>query len=165
MQDATLENLSLEALARAVERRLNDYGLLGVATDGRVAPAPDARTVRYYATLGLLDRPAIVDRQARYGPRHVLQLLAIKALQGQGMPLAEVQARLYGRSNAELEALLEGARAAPSARPAPARAIVWREVTIEPGLKLLVQEGWAPGGDPASLEERIRAALAAVHGE
>lgn len=162
MKDATLDNLSLDALAAAVERRLEEAGLLGAPQDGRVSPAPDARTVRYYTTLGLLDRPSIVDRQARYGRRHVLQLLAIKALQGQGLPLAEVQSRLYGRSDGELEALLAAARGTLAARPAPVRAVLWREMTIEPGLKLLVQPGWSAGKDPAAVEQKIRAALAAL---
>jgi len=70
-----------------------------------VSAAPDARTVRYYTTLGLLDRPTIEARQARYGERHLLQLLAIKALQAVDLPLAEIQQRLYARSDAELRAL------------------------------------------------------------
>src|SRR4051812_8738269 len=94
--------ISLPELSTEVEAALSRLGLLGAAADGRVSPAPDARTVRYYTTLGLLDRPAIEGRQARYGHRHLLQLVAIKGLQGRGFPLAEIQERLYGRSDAEL---------------------------------------------------------------
>ena len=43
---------------------------------------PDARTIRYYATLGLIDRPeAFRGRTALYGARHLSQLVAIKRLQ------------------------------------------------------------------------------------
>jgi DNA-binding transcriptional MerR regulator len=152
----TLDELSLE-----VSRLLEEKALLEAQADGRVAAAPDARTVRYYGTLGLVDRPAIVEREARYGRRHVLQLVAIKALQARGLPLAEIQARLYGRSNSELETLLS-AVSQERPRPAGIRALRWREVTVEPGLKVMVEDGWAPRSSSAALEERIRAALAAL---
>jgi DNA-binding transcriptional MerR regulator len=143
---------------------LGSRGLLGAAPDGRVSAAPDARTVRYYTTLGLLDRPRIEGRQARYGERHLLQLLAIKALQAFDLPLAEIQQRLYGRGDAELKALVESlsaqARAKPSAAAAPP-ALRLREVAVEPGLRLIVEEAWRPR-DPAALEAKIRAALAAL---
>src|SRR3954468_23202684 len=99
---------SLDELSAEVERLLRFHGLIGAAyPDARVSAAPDARTVRYYTTLGLLDRPSIVGRQARYGQRHLLQLLAIKGFQVRGLPLAEIQERLYGRSDAELQGLIE----------------------------------------------------------
>src|SRR5438445_11380512 len=98
---------SLEELSTEVERLLAQRGLLAAQPDPRVSAAPDARTVRYYTTLGLLDRPAIVGRQARYFSRHAQQLLAIKALQIAGLPLADIQERLFGRSEAELKAVVD----------------------------------------------------------
>ena len=89
--------MMLDELSNRVAGELADRGLLGAASDARVSAAPDARTVRYYTTLGLLDRPRIEGRQARYGERHLLQLLAIKALQALDFPLAEIQQRLYAR--------------------------------------------------------------------
>jgi DNA-binding transcriptional MerR regulator len=167
--DETKEReLTLEELSEAAAQALATLGLLDAQRDGRVQAAPDARTIRYYTTLGLLDRPRIEGRRAFYGRRHVLQLVVVKALQGAALPLAEVQARLYGRSDRELEAILDAAVAAASAaRPesaaaAASRTVVWREVLVEPGLKILVEEGWTPGEDPARLEERVRAALAAL---
>src|SRR5216110_760185 len=97
---------SLDDLSSEVAVQLAELGLLGAAPDARVSTAPDARTVRYYTTLGLLDRPRIENRQARYGKRHVLQLISIKALQAMDMPLAEIQQRLYARSDSELENLV-----------------------------------------------------------
>src|SRR3954471_1396904 len=99
--------MTLDELSERVAAELAGRGMLGAAPDARVSAAPDARTVRYYATLGLLDRPRIEGRQARYGERHLLQLLAIKALQAVELPLAEIQQRLYARSDAELKALVE----------------------------------------------------------
>src|SRR5205823_13215113 len=43
--------------------------------NGRVRDVPDRRTVRFYTTLGLIDRPAALrGRTALYGRRHLLQL-------------------------------------------------------------------------------------------
>jgi DNA-binding transcriptional MerR regulator len=154
--------ITLEELCGRVERRLAEMGLLDAQGDGRVSAAPDARTVRYYGTLGLVDRPRIVDREARYGGRQVLQVVAVKALQALGLPLAEVQARLYGRSNPELETLLRGVAEERRGRTPPLRALTWREVALEPGLKLMVEESWSPRTSREALEDRIRAALAAL---
>ncbi|HZR10471.1 MAG TPA: MerR family transcriptional regulator [Myxococcales bacterium] len=157
----------LEELSGRVAEELGGRGLLGAAPDARVSAAPDARTVRYYTTLGLIDRPRIEGRQAQYGDRHLLQLLAIKALQALELPLAQIQQRLYGRSDAELKALVESVAAQAKeavqlpANPLPAMRL--REVAIEPGVRLMVEEGWQLR-DPAALEGRIRAALAALGG-
>jgi DNA-binding transcriptional MerR regulator len=154
--------MTLEELTSEAGRLLEEMGLLRAQADGRVAAAPDARTVRYYGTLGLVDRPGIIEREARYGRRHLLQLVAVKALQARGLPLADVQARLYGCSNPELENLL---KAVSQDRPHPQAQTphLWREVTVEPGLKIMVENGWVSRLSPAALEERIRAALAALN--
>src|SRR3954464_15904694 len=99
--------MTLDELSERVAAELAGRGRLGAAPDARVSAAPDARTVRYYTTLGLLDHPRIEGRKALYGERHVIQLLAIKALQAFDLPLAEIQQRLYGRSDAELQALVQ----------------------------------------------------------
>lgn len=88
------------------------------ASSARVRARPDARTIRYYTTLGLVDRPIdFRGRTALYARRHLLQLVAIKRLQADGLSLAEIQARLTGLDDAAL-----AAAAAPSGRPAKAPA-------------------------------------------
>ncbi len=78
------------------------------AVSGRVRDVPDRRTIRYYTTLGLIDRPAAMrGRTALYGRRHLLQLTAIKRLQVRGLALTEVQARLLGATDGVLEKLAE----------------------------------------------------------
>lgn len=154
----TLDELCLE-----VERCLEHYGFRERVIDHRISAAPDARTVRYYTSLGLVDRPRIVSRHARYGPRNLVQLLAVKALQVQDLALADIQQRLFGRSEAELLAIVEAAAAALQPAAPAFHAVVWREITIEPGLKLLVEESWRPTQEPSRLEARIIAALAALH--
>ena len=75
---------------------------------GRVRDVPDLRTIRYYTTLGLLDRPlAMKGRTAYYGWRHVWQLLAIKQLQAHGLALVEIQTRLAGADDRTLKKLAQ----------------------------------------------------------
>src|SRR5260370_42486067 len=86
--------------------------------NSRVRDIPDQRTIRYYTTLGLLDRPAEMrGRTALYGRRHLLQLVAIKRLQARGLSLAGVQERVVGLSDAALRRLAAVEDAAPP--PAP----------------------------------------------
>lgn len=90
--------------------------------NGQVRAVPNQRSIRYYTTLGLLDRPVDMrGRTALYGPRHLRQLVAIKRLQAQGQSLAEIQEILAGASPRKLaaiarvpDALLAGAAPADS---------------------------------------------------
>lgn len=71
--------------------------------NGRVRDVPDCRTIRYYTTLGLLDRPAEMrGRLALYGPKHLLQLVAIKRLQARALSLAEIQQQLLALTETAL---------------------------------------------------------------
>ncbi len=70
---------------------------------GRIREVPDRRTIRYYTTLGILDKPAEMrGRTAYYGRRHLQQLVAIKRLQAEGKSLVEIQAVLAGASESTL---------------------------------------------------------------
>lgn len=81
----TLPELVAEVTAR--------IAALPAPKNGQVRAVPDERTVRYYVTLGLLDRPsAMRGRTALYGSRHAAQVVAIKRLQAQGRALSEIQA-------------------------------------------------------------------------
>src|SRR5271169_2293840 len=76
------------------------------APNGRVREVPDRRTIRYYTTLGMLDRPLEMrGRTALYGRRHLWQLVAIKRLQARGLALAEIQQRLLSLPDAALRQL------------------------------------------------------------
>lgn len=67
--------------------------------DRRVRQIPDRRAVRWYTTIGLLDRPEVRGRTGWYGERHLLQVVAIKRLQAAGRSLAEIQADLAGATD------------------------------------------------------------------
>jgi len=74
--------------------------------NGRVTEMPDGRVIRWYATIGLVDRPSgMRGRTALYGQRHLLQLVAIKRRQAQGRSLAEIQAELAGATDATLRSV------------------------------------------------------------
>lgn len=64
--------------------------------NGQVAQAPNARTVRWYQSTGLLRRPDQRGRVAFYGVAHLAELVAIKRLQANGLSLADVQSHLQG---------------------------------------------------------------------
>jgi DNA-binding transcriptional MerR regulator len=162
--EASKQDLTLEQLSDEVEKQLKQRGLLNAQHDGRVSAAPDGRTIRYYTTLGILEKPKVISRQAFYGKRQVLQLLAIKSLQGLSLPLGEIQARLYGKSDKELEAILESiSNKLKSAQTAHAEIhpLIWREVMIEPGLKIMIEDQWRLS-DEESLIKRIQSALSAL---
>jgi DNA-binding transcriptional MerR regulator len=157
--------MSLDELTNEVSRILRDFGLFDAQQDHRVSPVPDLRTIRYYTSLGLVDRP-VPDppRQAKYKMRHVWQLLAIKALQGAQLSLAEVQSRLYGLTEQELKALVEAVRNSivnQKQSRDDVTPIIWREFMVAPGLKVMVADGWTVGSDTERelIEEKLRAVL------
>jgi DNA-binding transcriptional MerR regulator len=95
---------TIDELAQLVGEALGvDYA---GQTNGRVREVPDRRTIRWYTTIGLLDRPAAMrGRTALYGRRHLLQLVAVKRLQADGRTIAEVQESLLGADDATLDGL------------------------------------------------------------
>lgn len=81
-------------------------GLLGAGPrhNGRVRDVPNARLIRWYTTIGLLDPPLTRrGRVALYGRRHLLQLVAIKRRQAEGLSIAAIQAELAGATDGMLE--------------------------------------------------------------
>ncbi len=105
------------------------------APNGRVREVPDRRAIRWYTTIGLLDRPAgMRGRTALYGPRHLAQLVAIKRRQAQGRSLAEIQAELVGADDVALAHIagLVDAEAPVRPEPAPARGAFWAQPVSAP---------------------------------
>lgn len=113
----TLPELVAEVAAR--------IAALPAPKNGQVRAVPDERTVRYYVTLGLLDRPsAMRGRTALYGPRHVAQVVAIKRLQAMGRSLSEIQ-ELWPTLDDPTLARMSGVALPSAAKPA-ARAEFWK---------------------------------------
>jgi DNA-binding transcriptional MerR regulator len=131
--EATWTIHQLCALAEAA--LLRDYN--GPA-DGRAQAHPNERMLRYYMTLGLLDRPsAWRARTALYGLRHLRQIVAVKRLQERGLSLVTIQERLLGLDDDALAklALLPPDVAAGGPLAAPGGPLA------------------APGGPPAAAAE------------
>lgn len=128
-----LAGWTLDELVRRVAAALADPAYPG-APNGRVRDLPDRRVVRWYTTTGLVDRPQMHGRTAIYGPRHLLQIVAVKRRQAQGRSLAEIQTELAGATNETLrrvagipDELLKGApRPDSPARPSGRRRF-WAE--------------------------------------
>jgi DNA-binding transcriptional MerR regulator len=147
--------IDIDELARRAGRRLEELGV--AQANGQVTARPDTRTLRWYTTVGLLDRP--VERRGRrafYGRRHVAQVVAVKRLQAGGVSLTDIATRLAELSTEELEAVA-GAPAPPAARGAAGAG-----ATPGPGPGAIGATAPPPGADPGPA--RATAAAAASGG-
>jgi DNA-binding transcriptional MerR regulator len=154
-RDATWDLSGLVAAARGLLE-----GAGARPEDERVNALPDERTVRYYQTGGLVDRPLRYEgRTALYGFRHLLQVVAVKLLQAQGHSLAQAQRALAGTATSALEEAVRtslGAPAPPAATRGPAsRSLVAAE--IAPGVTVLIDP--AVIRDPCEVLTRLSYAL------
>lgn len=84
---------------------------------GKVREEVNARLIRHYAGQGLLDENTREGREARYGFRHLLQLLLVRRFLIEGYPAAVIANLIAGKTDAELRALLQGGTSV-SATPA-----------------------------------------------
>ena len=175
------EPWTLPELVAEVAARL---AALPAPKNGQVRAVPDDRTVRYYGTIGLLDRPlAMRGRTALYGVKHLAQVVAIKRMQQMGRSLGEVQqlwttlddATLTRMSGVALEASASPAEfwkraPAPAAiTPAdrvldalrPASGIEMR-LELAPGLTISIPLPISDSGGPRSLSPTDLAAIRAA---
>jgi DNA-binding transcriptional MerR regulator len=130
---------------------------LPAPANGQVRAIPDDRTIRYYGTIGLLDRPAALrGRTALYGARHLAQIIAIKRLQSMGRSLAEIQALWPTLDDATLSRMSGIALVGHAAPTARARDAFWKRgpaheaATAAPATAAIEDEAAAPSFGPAS---------------
>src|SRR5262250_1016845 len=98
---AELAELAAAALAAG-----DQQGQGPARVNGRVRDVPNERLIRWYVTVGLVDPPlSRAGRVARYGRRHLLQLVAVKRRQAQGRSLAQIQGELLGATDDYLESV------------------------------------------------------------
>ena len=98
------------------------YSIAELAERGGVS----RRTVRYYVQRELLPAPTGVGRGRHYDRRHLEQLIRVRDLQSQGVPLAEIARRLRGE---------------PEAPPPPsAHQSIWSRITVAEGVELHLRE-------------------------
>ena len=151
---------------------------------GTVTSVPDERTIRYYLAEGLIQTPEEKQGTASvFSYLNLLQLLTVKKLQAEHLPIRKIRELVAGKSEQELETLL-GVRGpsgrkteakrylesllAPAAAPPPTETAAapaqhldasasWQRVEIEPGLELHIRSDYSPPattGKTRSLLER-----------
>ncbi len=101
------EDLRLDELVEAANRFI---GLVApVQPSQRVARRINERTLRYYISRGLVDRPVGKKATAAlYGYRHLLQILALKRLQAAYLPVRRISEILPAQDNPGLLDIVTG---------------------------------------------------------
>ena len=97
--------VGLPEFARVSEQILAEMGL--EQERGTVTSVPDERTIRYYMTEGLIQTPG--ERQGTasvFGYLNLLQLLTVKKLQAEHLPIRKIRELVAGKSEQELEIML-----------------------------------------------------------
>ncbi len=152
---ATEARWTIDELAQLVGRALAvDYS---GQRSGRVREVPDRRTIRWYSTIGLLDRPAAMrGRTALYGRRHLAQLVAVKRLQAEGRSIAQVQTALLGADDDTLARLAQ----LPSDLLEPPSTNAVADNGVGNGAEATVDRGrfWAAPAAPAAAPASVPAA-------
>ena len=100
--DFSMEDL-VEWVNSAVRRF---YPQANEGGDKRVSDSFTVRTLRYYQTLGCLDKPDKDGRRAIYGFRHYLQALVIRKLLYLRYAPEDIHDALKGKSNGEFKEML-----------------------------------------------------------
>ena len=94
------DTFSAEELAQTVNQWCLRHGV--APASGQAGETITVRNIRYYRTLGLLD-PPLMGGGLGFTEKHRLQLVAIRLLQAQGLPLNRIQELLFGRTLQELK--------------------------------------------------------------
>ena len=167
LESIPVEGIGLEELAALANQLLEARHV--VVRDGRVADRVDARTIRFYQTLGIVPKPAYEGRRAIYERDHLVRVVTAKFLQVEGYSLAQIQSALPMRKTDELtQALLglesgvEGGRAEhpPSPRMAASPASSPAQLApfqLAPGVTVLIDPTIVP--DPQALAAALAFAL------
>jgi len=106
------------------------------------SPNVTVRNIRYYQTLGLVDRPISADGNG-FTEKHRLQLIAIRLFQAKGLPLGKIGSLLCRRSEEELRDIErrtvdEGSLAHD---PLPPGRIDWKISPVADDVLLLTRSG------------------------
>jgi DNA-binding transcriptional MerR regulator len=144
MKDA----VSAERLAALVNQWCKDHQVF--PANGQAGEQINVRNIRYYRTLGLLDPPQTGGGQG-FGDKHRLQLVAIRLLQAQGLPLSRIQQLLFGRSLEELKQIEERGLAEMEETPVsafrPGGDESWSMMPLNNEFMLVSRRGRAVGAD------------------
>ncbi len=136
------ERLSLRELAERVNAWCEEHRVEPAV--GQAGETVTERNVRYYRTVGLLDAPA--SGVGGYSEKHFLQLVGVRLLQAQGLPLRRIRELLFGRTVSELRELqrraLAESRRAPDWRVPTSHADeLWRMIPLNDDFMLVSRRG------------------------
>lgn len=106
------------------------------------------RTVRYYVQIGLVDRPVGGTRAARYGPKHLEQLLSIRKWSAAGVSLERIRDLLQG----------EAAPVPPRPRH-PGSVEVCSHLQVADGIEVVIEASRA-GLSPEALRRFVQGVIA-----
>jgi len=124
--------IGLPEFTAVCDRIMNELNLEQVR--GTVTSVPDERTIRYYLAEGLI-QPAD-ERQGTasvFEYRHLLQLVAVKKLQAEHLPIRKIRELVAGKTEPELETLL-GIGGTPRSGAADSEAKRYLESLLTPSL-------------------------------
>ena len=142
-------------------------------TNASARVAPSARSVRFYVSAGLIDRPTGTGTAATYHYRHLLQLLAVKIRQREGQSLETIKDEMKNVTGDALERRVASAlepalvtRADTVAQRDDDPIAAWRRVPVADGVELHVREdSTAARGDAViAMREAVRAAIGRTNG-
>jgi DNA-binding transcriptional MerR regulator len=138
-------------------------------TNASARAAPSARSIRYYVSNGLLDRPEGTGTSATYGYRHFLQLLSVKIRQREGATLESIKLEMAALTGDALERRVATSLAAALGATAETRRVnsdgdgpsSWRRVVIADGVELHIRDDSPSGSDETvlAMREAVRSAL------
>lgn len=137
--------VGLPEFARVSEQLLSEMNL--EQERGTVTSVPDERTIRYYMAEGLVQTPE--ERQGTasvFGYLNLLQLLTVKKLQAEHLPIRKIRELVAGKNEQELETML-GVRGA-SGRKTEAKRYLETLLASAPSQPLMETSAAPPGPPP-----------------
>ena len=134
---------SIASLAEAVNNWCAEHQIAPVS--GQAGAQVTERNIRYYRTLGLVDAP-LSGAGKSFSKKHYLQLVAVRLLQAQGVPLRRIRELLYGRSLDELgkiekRGLVEAKQSQSQTRFIPKGEELWRAIPLNENYLLVSRRG------------------------
>lgn len=139
--------VSLEDLVEWINWVASRFCPEEIRSDSRMKQDISLRTFRHYQTLGCVDAPERVGKQAVYRLRQYFQGLLIRKLLWERMPSEKIATLMAGRSTAEIkQLLLQGIKIvvlqSESSGKSPVTtqtSEVWKHVEVVPGIELHIR--------------------------
>ena len=126
--------VGLPEFARVSEGILAELGI--EQQRGTVSLVPDERTIRYYMSEGLIQPTDEKQGTASvFGYLHLLQLVTIKKLQAEHLPIRKIRELAAGKDEQQLESLL-GLTSADGVKHSPSEAKRYLESLLTPSISL-----------------------------